>query len=146
MIPNPERRNPHRLARDAERQQQVAASLARIAEEVATTVTAEQFEQLFGRAPQQDDLERVNCQHVGEAGHYACGRCERHGGRPRFECLCGVNGQNTMRDQQEVADALESEGAAGIARDAATDELEALDLEGMSMLMHDFIRPMGVQS
>lgn len=46
-----------------------------------------QFAQKTGRAPEQDDLERVNCSNVGEPGHAACGWCNLHDG-PRFQCGC----------------------------------------------------------
>lgn len=46
-------------------------------------MTAKQFEQLTGHAPEQDDLERVNCEEVGFMGHYQCGVCG-FCGWPRF--------------------------------------------------------------
>lgn len=36
-------------------------------------ITAEQFEQATGRAPERDDLERCNCPQAGRMGHYQCG-------------------------------------------------------------------------
>ena len=47
------------------------------------TITADDFEQLTGQAPKQDDLERVNCDEAGNAGHHQCGLCEQCG-YPRF--------------------------------------------------------------
>lgn len=47
-------------------------------------ITAAEFEQRFGRPPQQDDLHRANCEHLGEVGHAGCGVC-RHN-RLTFEC------------------------------------------------------------
>jgi hypothetical protein len=48
-------------------------------------MTEQEFEQKTGRKPRDDDLERVNCSHVGEFGHWQCGWCLRCD-RPRFEC------------------------------------------------------------
>lgn len=50
-------------------------------------MTAEEFEQLFGQRPIQDDLERVNCPIVGGLGHFQCGVCPAHE-KPRFMCGC----------------------------------------------------------
>ena len=36
-------------------------------------ITAEHFERVTGHAPEQDDLERSNCEHAGQIGHYMCG-------------------------------------------------------------------------
>lgn len=40
-----------------------------------------------GRLPEDDDLERVNCNKVGQAGHFCCGWCFPHN-LPVFECGC----------------------------------------------------------
>lgn len=48
-------------------------------------IDAETFEAKVGRAPVMDDLERVNCEQVGEIGHWYCGWCERCD-KPRFIC------------------------------------------------------------
>lgn len=50
-------------------------------------MNADQFRLFFKRAPQQDDLDRVNCDRVGELGHSCCGVCEKHN-KPRFQCGC----------------------------------------------------------
>jgi hypothetical protein len=50
-------------------------------------MNAEEFEQKTGYPPIQDDLERVNCKQVGEAGHWQCGWCKVHD-LPRFACAC----------------------------------------------------------
>lgn len=48
-------------------------------------ITKKFFELTTGRSPEHDDLERVNCDKVGEIGHYSCGWCTQcH--RPVFEC------------------------------------------------------------
>jgi hypothetical protein len=46
-------------------------------------MNAEQFEKLTRHAPENDDLERVNCDTPGVLGHDSCGVCERCGW-PRF--------------------------------------------------------------
>jgi hypothetical protein len=47
----------------------------------------QEFEQKTGRAPEHDDLDRVNCLKAGQLGHYHCGWCDNHDG-PIFECGC----------------------------------------------------------
>lgn len=37
------------------------------------TITHEQFIKATGREPDNDDLERCNCENAGMAGHYSCG-------------------------------------------------------------------------
>lgn len=49
--------------------------------------TAEQFEEIVGFAPIDDDLERLNCHKAGYIFHMACGYCEKHN-KPRFVCGC----------------------------------------------------------
>jgi len=36
-------------------------------------ITAELFKQYVGREPEEDDLERCNCEKAGQAGHMMCG-------------------------------------------------------------------------
>ena len=36
-------------------------------------ITAEQYKQATGEAPENDDLERCNCQRAGTPGHFSCG-------------------------------------------------------------------------
>ena len=48
---------------------------------------AQEFEEKTGRAPENDDLERVNCPEAGVDGHWLCGWCENHD-KPFFECGC----------------------------------------------------------
>ena len=57
---------------------------------------AEQFRALTGRWPMHDDLERVNCDKVGQVGHFCCGWCERRG-IPSFECEYCVTGHSRER-------------------------------------------------
>lgn len=49
------------------------------------TMNAQEFIALVGRQPVFDDLERVNCKHAGEPGHFQCGLCPKCG-KPRFVC------------------------------------------------------------
>ena len=48
-------------------------------------LTAKEFEEKVGRAPEQDDLDRVNCKEVGRVGHLHCGWCKECD-KPRFIC------------------------------------------------------------
>ena len=50
-------------------------------------MSAPVFAKLVGRKPEIDDMYRVNCLRVGEAGHHMCGWCDDCGG-PRFQCGC----------------------------------------------------------
>lgn len=52
----------------------------------ALDITAEEFKTRFGVAPEDDDLDRVNCLECGP-GHFNCGVCETHN-LPRFTCGC----------------------------------------------------------
>lgn len=47
---------------------------------------AQTFELKVGRAPVQDDLDRVNCKQAGELMHSNCGWCDKCD-RPHFQCL-----------------------------------------------------------
>jgi hypothetical protein len=53
-------------------------------------MTAEQFKILFGREPELDDLDRVNCPDAGKLGHSQCGICGTCN-KPKFECFCMAN-------------------------------------------------------
>lgn len=46
--------------------------------EKAQMITREMFIAATGREPVLDDLDRVNCPHAGEAGHFSCGWNEEH--------------------------------------------------------------------
>lgn len=46
-----------------------------------------EFREYVGRDPVNDDLKRVNCDKVGQPGHFLCGWCFLHE-IPRFECGC----------------------------------------------------------
>jgi len=50
-------------------------------------ITAQEFENKTGRVPQDDDLDRVNCDKAGTPGHRQCGWCPVHDA-PRFMCSC----------------------------------------------------------
>lgn len=47
-------------------------------------MNAKEFEQVTGYPPQDDDLERANCEHAGSFGHLDCGICKH--GKPVFAC------------------------------------------------------------
>jgi hypothetical protein len=48
-------------------------------------MTVEEFYMATGCWPQDDDLERANCEQAGMAGHTSCGICEH--GKPVFVCV-----------------------------------------------------------
>jgi hypothetical protein len=48
-------------------------------------ITAEYFKKATGLDPERDDLERCNCNHVGQPGHSDCGWCLSHD-KPVFMC------------------------------------------------------------
>lgn len=58
-------------------------------------MNAKEFEALVGRAPENDDLDRANCDTTGEPGHRQCGICHLCG-QPRF--LCGGTMGHQMRE------------------------------------------------
>lgn len=35
--------------------------------------TEEEFTKMTGREPEGDDMDRLNCEQAGQAGHYQCG-------------------------------------------------------------------------
>lgn len=47
--------------------------------------TEEQYTYRYGRLPEHDDLDRINCQQVGTVGHGQCGWCDSCNG-PRMYC------------------------------------------------------------
>ena len=50
-------------------------------------MNAKEFEKLTGDKPENDDLDRVNCDKAGQIGHYCCGLCSKCG-QPKFMCTC----------------------------------------------------------
>ncbi len=60
--------------------------------------TAEQFEYRYGRPPEHDDLDRINCAIAGDIGHQQCGWCVDCNG-PRMFCQFCVSRhfRNTTR-------------------------------------------------
>ena len=48
------------------------------------TMNEIEFEKVTGRKPEQDDLERANCDQAGKIGHWGCGVCIHK--LPVFEC------------------------------------------------------------
>ena len=47
-------------------------------------ITAEYFKEATGREPENDDLERCNCDYAGHFMHSCCGWNEEHD-KPQFE-------------------------------------------------------------
>ena len=58
-------------------------------------MTATEFAAKTGRAPEQDDLERVNCAQAGKIMHWQCGWCPTHD-TPHFECGCRAKAIQTQ--------------------------------------------------
>ena len=56
-------------------------------------MNAQEFEAKTGRAPEQDDLDRVNCTKAGRLMHRHCGWCDDCE-KPRFECFCKIGRSN----------------------------------------------------
>ena len=50
-------------------------------------ITEKEFKEMVGFAPENDDLDRANCDKAGEIGHMFCGICDKHK-KPRFICGC----------------------------------------------------------
>ena len=52
--------------------------------------TEQYFHNATGVLPQDDDLDRCNCDKAGQIGHYSCGICEHN--LPKFMCHpCFIN-------------------------------------------------------
>ena len=49
--------------------------------------TEKEFIEMVGSAPEQDDLERLNCPDAGKIGHSSCGYCVTNN-RPKFMGHC----------------------------------------------------------
>lgn len=47
-------------------------------------ITGQQFKKMVGREPENDDLDRCNCNKAGKPGHVGCGICKHN--MPVFEC------------------------------------------------------------
>lgn len=103
---------------------------------MAQDITAQQFEERFGVAPEQDDLERANCPEAGLAGHKQCGVCEKHQ-KPRFICGCythvvkfyesrrvAIGSANRMtRETEEQHHATHVKGKGWLIKNAVRDSL-----------------------
>ncbi len=59
-------------------------------------MTLQEFIERVGREPIGDEIERVNCQESGTAGHWFCGWCHDCD-KPRFECGHRTNDLRTAR-------------------------------------------------
>ena len=46
-------------------------------------ITEEYFKEAVGSAPEQDDLDRCNCERAGKVGHFDCGWNTAHN-KPNF--------------------------------------------------------------
>jgi len=69
-------------------------------------MNAKEFKRILGREPEQDDLDRVNCQLAGQTGHSDCGWCKTCN-HPNFECLCPAEGKTiflpaTMTERESL--------------------------------------------
>lgn len=53
----------------------------------AFPMTRSEFFDWFNRAPEDDELHRINCGEAGEVGHFHCGWCPRHS-IGRWACGC----------------------------------------------------------
>lgn len=110
-------------------------------------MTAEEFEKVTGRPPENDDLERATCDKAGEVGHFQCGMCQFHK-QPRFICGCVLQKPafskaevHTIRLTKHVPDELEIQMTA--LNDALREHLNALNAGALSdaeqnMLFEDF--------
>lgn len=49
-------------------------------------ITREDFIKMTGSEPEEDDLERVNCNKAGTSGHYDCGVCKICN-LPQYQCM-----------------------------------------------------------
>jgi hypothetical protein len=109
-------------------------------------MNAKEFEQRFGFAPQQDDLERVNCP-LTEIGHQQCGICEKHN-RPMFMCsfscrkpryiVVGVCQAGWHSRSEQIWTRLDGGGYSGesVSTSSLTKE-EALQKIGVGTLCYD---------
>lgn len=52
-------------------------------------ITKKKFKKATGHKPEQDDLERVNCEKQNTPGHYQCGWCVKHN-QPQSWCGCNI--------------------------------------------------------
>lgn len=60
-------------------------------------ISAEHFARVMGRQPHLDDLERSNCPHAGEIGHWSCG-WDWHLDRPVFATAHTVRPKDDNHD------------------------------------------------
>jgi hypothetical protein len=62
-------------------------------------ITREYFIKATGREPQDDDLDRCNCPHAGEIGHFCCG-WDTFLNQPQFDTGPRWNGSPVRRREQ----------------------------------------------
>lgn len=60
------------------------------------TITAAYFEKRVGHPPENDDLDRCNCDKAGETGHWYCG-WDWEADLPQF-----MTGPRTLRDREDM--------------------------------------------
>lgn len=72
-------------------------------------LTAKEFEALVGRPPENDDLDRANCDKAGEIGHLLCGLCSSCG-RPVFVCCNSSTATCSLANLHVPPDPLEVPG------------------------------------
>lgn len=66
---------------------------------------AKEFERLVGHAPENDDLDRVNCPKAGSIGHWHCGWCLVHN-KPHFMCGCLNKSQQINIDKGDLTNVI----------------------------------------
>jgi len=70
-------------------------------EQAVKAITRENFIEATGREPEQDDLERCNCDKAGEVGHMFCG-WDYTLNKPVFEALRAMQQEPSKTDAGEV--------------------------------------------
>lgn len=74
-------------------------------------ITAEQFQTATGRTPQDDDLDRVNCEKAGEPGHWYCGWCNLCN-KPVF--MCGHRRESPTERTERESEMLRAYARIGV--------------------------------
>lgn len=63
------------------------------------SITLEKYISIMGSAPPYNELERCNCDRVGEPGHRYCGWCVGHN-KPRAACGCIAAWKEALTESQ----------------------------------------------